>query len=220
MYNNGESDLDKQDVFSITENFFDVTVETSEVFIDSLLKDGILKDLPLVGILLALFKAGRKVVDIFYLKKLEAFIYGYEQLPEKINEKLSSEFEDEKKRKDLGEKILFIIENVDSTVKAKLIGKLLKLLKNGEIASTTFLRLCHLINKSFYDDLLSLKKFTNDDMILTANNDIIEYIILEELFSSGWLSELGFDGGDAAGNNSGTRYGLNSFAKIIIPLLP
>jgi len=211
--------MDKQDIISLTGNFSDVSIESAEVILDSLLKNGILKDIPIVGMLVALFKTGKQVTELFYLKKLIGFIYGYEKIPEKMDKNITSDFEDEKKRKDLGEKLLLIIESVDSIEKAGLIGKIFKLLKNEEISSPIFLRLCHLINKSFYDDLLQLIKFPDINMVLTANNDIIEYTVLEELFSTGWLSELGFDGGDAFGNNSGTRYGLNTYAKIIIPLL-
>jgi len=66
---------------------------------------------------------------------------------------------------------------------------------------------------------LYLKKFTSADMILTSHNEIIEETILEELFSSGWLSEFGFDGGDSSGNNAGTRYGLNDYGSIITRIL-
>jgi len=211
--------MDKQDIISFTGNFSDVSIESAEVILDSLLDNGVLKDIPIVGILFALFKTGKQVTELFYLKKLRGFIYGYEQIPEKMDKKITSDLDDEQKRKDLGAKLLLIIESVDSIEKAGLIGKIFKLLKNGEISSPIFLRLSHLINKSFYDDLLYLLKFPGIDMVLTANNDIIENTILEELFSSGWLSELGFDGGDASGNNNGTRYGLNTYAKIIIPLL-
>ena len=211
--------MDKKDIISFTGNFSDVRIESAEVILDSLLKNGILKDIPLVGILIALFKTGKQVTELFYLKKLRGFIYGYEKIPETMDKNITSDLEDENKRKDLGEKLLLIIESVDSMEKAGLIGKIFKLLKNGEINSPMFLRLCHLINKSFYDDLLQLIKFSDINMVLTANNDIIEYTILEDLFSTGWLSELGFNGGDASGNNSGTRYGLNTYAKIIIPLL-
>jgi len=211
--------MDKKDIISFTGNFSDVSIESAEVILDSLLKNGILKDIPLVGILIALFKTGKQVTELFYLKKLRSFIYGYEKIPETMDKNITSDLEDENKRKDLGEKLLLIIESVDSIEKAGLIGKIFKLLKNGEINSPMFLRLCHLINKSFYDDLLQLIKFSDINMVLTANNDIIEYTILEDLFSTGWLSELGFNGGDASGNNSGTRYGLNTYAKIIIPLL-
>jgi hypothetical protein len=212
--------MDSKNAISVAENFSEAGIELSETIVDSLLDDGVLKELPFIGILVSLYKAGRQVKDILYLNKLKSFVYGYGQQSEKMNKSILSDLENETKRKDLGIKILLIIESADSTEKAELIGKVFKLLINREIDSPTFLRLCHMINRSYYDYLLFLTKFTDTDMVLPSHNTIIESTILEDLFICGWLSEFGFDGGDASGNNAGTRYGLNFYGKIIIQVLP
>ena len=211
--------VEKKDLINVVDNFKDVGIEISETVLDSLLADSFLKNIPFFNLIISMFKTGKHIKDILYMKKLAAFIYGYADLAVKIDAKIENAINDVSKLQDLGEQILLIIEKVDSTKKAKLIGRACKLLKETKISSTIFLRLCHMINKSFYDDLLSLTKVKNSDEVLNAYNDIIEDMVLVELYSNGWLSELGFDGSNSFGSKNSTRYKLNSYAKIVILLL-
>ena len=211
--------MEKQELVVIADSFMDVGIEMSEAILDSFLTDGVFKEIPILNIIISGFKAGKQYKDVLYMKKLAAFIFGFVALPKRTDKKVSRAIEDADRRKDLGESILLIIDRVDSVKKADLSGRVFALLKNGDIESSTFLRLCHMIDKTYYDDLLFLKKFKDVDMVLTSFNDILEDTILEELFSSGWLSEVGFDGGNASGTNAGTRYRLNQYGKTIIGLL-
>ena len=99
--------MDKEDALSIADNFTDIGVEVSEIIIDSLLADGILKDIPLIGSIMGVFKAGKQLKDILYLNKLQAFVCGYKQLPERTAAKIMSDLENEETRKELGLNLLF-----------------------------------------------------------------------------------------------------------------
>ena len=74
--------MDNKNESPLADNFSDAGIELSETIIDSLLSDGVLKAIPLIGTLVSLFKAGKQIKDMLYLKKLKAFVYGYAQLPE------------------------------------------------------------------------------------------------------------------------------------------
>jgi len=203
----------------IARNFKDVGIEISEVALDSFLKDGLPKEIPGINLIFSMFNAGKELSNYIYLRKLAAFIYGYNSLPKRTSNQIEKALKDSDKQRDLGNDILLILDRSDKVEKAELIGKVFKLYCVGDIASKTFLRLCHMINKSFYDYLLFLTKFTDVEMVLTSYNEVLDVTILEELFSNGWLSEVGIDGGDFSGKNSGIRYQLNQYGKIIIGLL-
>lgn len=211
--------MENTELTIITDNFKDVGIEMSEVVLDSFLKDGLLKEIPGINLLLAFFKTGKQMMDYAYKKKLAAFINGYASLPKRTVKRVEKAIEDPAKLRDLGDDLLLILDKADKIVKAELIGKVFKMFWFGDISSSTFFRLCHMINRSFYDDLLFLTKFTDAKTVITSFSDIIDDTILDELFSAGWLSNLGIDGGTFDGKDSGTRYGLNSYGEIIIGLL-
>ena len=208
--------MDKQEKFSIIDNFKDFGIDMSETALDSFLEDGIIKEIPIINLIFASFKTGKQVIDYVYLKKLAAFMFGYEKaLPKRMDERILKIIKNPAKLKGLGEDIMLIIDKADKIAKAELHGKIFKLYWYDEIPPKIFLRLCHMINNSYYDDLLFLNNFTDDNTRITSYNKLIEETIIDGLFSSGWLSNFGIAGGDDSGGDSGTIYGLNEYSKIL-----
>ena len=197
----------------------DLGIDYSEIALDTFLNDGVVKEIPIIKTVVSLFKTGRSINDYYSLKKLAAFLNGCHGLSEEQVQKFMEKLGSEKKRKDIGTKILFIVDRVDAVEKAELIGRALKLLVTEQIGLPFYFRLCHMIDKSFYDDIEALTAFQKDDTIITSTNPLIPAHVLEELFSSGFISDFGFDGGDFKGQNEGTRFGLNEFGRAIKSIL-
>ena len=62
-------------------NTTDLADKIGEVALDSLLSDGLLKDIPVIGTALSLFKAGNDVAAYFFAKKILAFMSEIETIP-------------------------------------------------------------------------------------------------------------------------------------------
>ncbi len=189
----------------------DLGNDVAEIAIDSILDEGLLKELPVIKTVFTLYKTGKSVKDQFTLRKILSFLNGCNGLSKEETEEFIQNFENEKKSKEFGMQLLLLIDKTDDIKKAELIGKLFLLLLKKTFDLKVYLRLCYMINKCFYDDILCLQYFKDSQSILTSNNEIVDAIVLENLFSSGLLSEYGFDGGDASGKNGGTRYALNDY---------
>src|SRR5262245_61944564 len=54
----------------------DIAVDLSEIGLDSLLEDGLLKDIPVFGSLVKLYKTGQTIRDALFAKKLLLFLQG------------------------------------------------------------------------------------------------------------------------------------------------
>jgi hypothetical protein len=135
----------------------EITKDLSEAAIDQFLKDGLLRDIPIVGTFYNIYNLSQNISNSFFTKKMLKFLLELNTIPklERINfiERLESEDESRK----VGEKILIIINKIDDTDKATILGKLFKITIEEEIEITTFMRLCHMIDKVYLEDLYSLK---------------------------------------------------------------
>lgn len=102
-----------------------VTTEWSEVFLDTLLEDGILKDIPIISSIIGIGKTGMKISEMLFMKKLLYFITQVNEIPAHEREKVISEIDNSKSyRIKVGEKLLYIINECDDHEKSEIMGKL------------------------------------------------------------------------------------------------
>ena len=106
-----------------------MTIDYAEVFTDSVLKDGILKDIPIVNSIVGVGKIGFAINDYLFLKKILSFLVNIKDVHQSQREKLLLKIENsEKYQKNVGEAILLIINKIDDLEKPKIIGKILPLM--------------------------------------------------------------------------------------------
>lgn len=221
-------DVEQKNIINIPDTDFsndnyniitDTITEYTELIVDVHLQEGILKEIPFVKTIYGAYKIGKNVHEINIIKKITNFLNSLKNLTSEEKEAVLQQF-NKTNKKDLGDKICLILEKTDDFNKATLLGKSLKLLKQEDVNLDFYFRLCHLINNSFYNDLLYLDKFTDETTILTSSNRFIPEEIIENLFSYGFLTNCGFDGGDLGDEyNQGTRYALNKYGIKLKALL-
>lgn len=132
----------------------DVGVDIAEAILDSTLKDGILKDIPILGSIISVGKTSSKIRDILFLKKLLYFIKEVKDIAPKDREKVISEIDNsDKYRLKIGEKLLYLLDKADDHEKTLLIGKFFRAFLLQEIDYDIFLRGCAVIDKSIIQDL-------------------------------------------------------------------
>lgn len=201
------NETEKDDILSLSKDL-------GEIAIDSLLDDGIFKDIPFISSGISVARLITSFSDRILLTKI---IYFFNNLnlknQQEIDEFKEKYFRDSDYKK-IGSKILLILERTDNLTKIKWLAKSLRLFVNRDIDKQQFLRISSIINSAYTEDVLQLKIF-DQRIKITSQNDLIETYILDHLFSTGLLASHGFDGGDAEGANSGTIYTLNSFGIIM-----
>lgn len=112
---------------SLSEEYIDVCSDIIEAGIDSLMDDGILKDIPFISVAVSVCKIGKNVHDRYQIKKMAAFL-------DAINNGLADELDREKHKERLLkdkktsirelEYVLLIIDRYIGLKKPQMLGKL------------------------------------------------------------------------------------------------
>lgn len=130
-----------------------VTVNIAETFTDSVLNDGILKDIPIIGTVVGLTKTAFSINDRIFIKKLISFLTELKEIPnEKRNEMISKIDESGKYRIKVGEKLLFILDKCSDNQSARYIALIFNAFLKEELDYSEFLRASSIVEKIFIED--------------------------------------------------------------------
>jgi|GEM_PF-2157056 len=144
-----------------------VIKDLTEVSVDTFIKDGILKDIPIFGTIIGLYKGTIAIRDHIFLKKIIHFLSAIKDVPVSTRSDLFTKLESEGHNLErIGETLLLILDNIDNYNKARLLGLLLKALSNAKIDYNDFERFSSMIANIFIQDLLDLPKYVTE---LTTN---------------------------------------------------
>ena len=133
----------------------EVGKENLEVAIDEFLKDGILKDIPVVNTLTSVFKTGKNIRDAYFYKKLTYFLYHMNEIPSEQRKKFYEK--SIKDDKNFGEKLIYTLENLDEYKKAEYLAKLYIAYSYDRINYQDFRRLSIALGQLFIDDIEYIK---------------------------------------------------------------
>jgi hypothetical protein len=145
-----------QNSFNITltdSNLENLGIDISELAIDSVLQDGLLKDIPIVGTIINLSKFGANIHDRLFLKKLLSFLNKLESVPSEKRKELIQNIESSKKyRMKVGEKLLYIIDTCEDYEISELVGLLFKAFTEEKVSYDDFLKGASVLKKLSMSD--------------------------------------------------------------------
>lgn len=150
--------LEKTISFSDLEN---VATELTEVFLDKDMEEGILRDIPIVGTIVALSKTAKSVKDFLFLKKILSFLKESSKVSTEERLKAIEKINTSRKyRTKVGEKLLFIVDKCDDAERAEMFGRFFAYFLKGKISYDDFLRLSKATDNLILQDVL---EFANAD---------------------------------------------------------
>ncbi len=143
----------------------DAFCEFAEVALDSSLDEGVLKDIPVIGIIM---KAGSAVITIrdrLFIKKVAYFLNALDKIPNQRRlQFVEKELKDESSRRKTGEKLILIIDKQDDFDKTSLIGYIFKSHIEAKITREEFDLLSHSVSNAYMPDLEYLPKLRGDNI--------------------------------------------------------
>jgi hypothetical protein len=117
----------------------DLLDKLGEVALDSTLREGIVKDIPIIGTAFTLWKAGNDIAAHFFAKKVSAFLTEIDKVPHKKRvEFAESHLKNESQEENVGEVTLMLLEKMDHPLLAKLLGRAFALMVEEKISPPTF----------------------------------------------------------------------------------
>lgn len=139
------------------ENFKDLLADNSEILLDSLMDNEILKEIPVLGSSLKIIRGIQSIRDKSYLNKIKRFVEHLGEIDENERKKLLEEStKDKKRRVKFGDAIFTTIEQSDSLVKIEYLAIAFEAFLNDEIGESDLRLICHVINNSFTDELIEV----------------------------------------------------------------
>jgi hypothetical protein len=194
-----------------TDKLNSVGRDLGEVALDTVLKKGILRDIPVLNTIVALYQAGVEMHHHFFIRKVINFLRELSSTPFEKRQKFVEEIErNPKQKREFGETLLLLIDRADSLQKPSILGKLLSQYILGNISYDEVTRLSYIVDRVYISDLSYLLKFESG---VQRNPNIAA-----SLQSVGLLSFAGIDGGTYGEETSsgGVIYELNEYGTMLL----
>ena len=131
-----------------------VTISLAKVFADSLMAEGIAKDIPIIDTVIGLGKTAIGIKESLFLKKIIYFISELRNISAtKRHEMIDKIDKSGKFRTKVGGKLLYIIDRCDDHEKSQVIARLFSAFLIDTICYDEFLRASHIVDSAMNDDL-------------------------------------------------------------------
>jgi len=152
----------------------ELAADCAELSLDSILDDGIVKDIPILRTAVSIAKIGFNIRDRIYIKKIASFLSQIGNTTQEQREAFIEKYCGDTKR--FEETILLILEQADNMEKPSLIGKIFKACILGKIKYVDALRLSSMINKALWQDLEALLSGNDTEQVKSrlANTGLLK----------------------------------------------
>lgn len=177
----------------------DVVFDSAEVALDSVLGEGVLQDLPIVGLFAKIVRAGQSISEELFLRKLLRFLYELRDIPLDEREKLLERHPDGSiEQGELGENLLLVLERLDDVQKPRLLARFFAAYVREQIDLATFSRLAQALERFNLGLLPQLRWFyTREGQAVETPEEIEHELSLAGLVTVG-LAGSGTYGGGAS----------------------
>lgn len=183
----------------------DLIGDIAEVGLDAILDDGLLKDIPLIGVIAKTVGAAFAIRDRIFAKKVLQFLAQLDDIPQHKKQEFVDSLKDKKERRKTGETLILLIDRLDDIDKAEILGRLFSAYIEQKVSYDDFRRLSTIISRVFMPDLqLILKEYSRAKQGRTIDPSFVH----EELSSVG-LMEIPYI-------VDGTPYRLTDYANKLV----
>ena len=144
------------------ENLHALAIEPGEMGLDSLLPDGLARDVPVIGTIYGLCKVAGSVRDWLFYKKVLSFLSGISHVPPKERAAMVSRIDgDATYQIKVGEKLLYILDRSDDHESARIVAHLFAAFLSGDLSYDDFLRASRAVETIMTVDLW---RFVGDEL--------------------------------------------------------
>jgi hypothetical protein len=144
---------------AITAGLGDFGVNSAEIILDSILKEGVLRDVPVIGSIVSLMKVGNGIREYVFLQKLIRFLIQSKDVSERERRRMIDEVNsDPRHETKVGMQIMMLLDRADDLEKASIVGRLFKAFLSERIDYPRFVLLSNIVNRAHLHTLIHLKE--------------------------------------------------------------
>ena len=131
-----------------------LAVDTAEIAFDSILEEGVLRDIPVVSAIVGIGKVRASIRDYLLAKKVLLFLQPLGEVPDEDRLAFAQKLEENPETKThVGETVIMLLDRFDDFHKARWAGQLFSFVVAGRIQYKEFVRLNNSIDRAFISDL-------------------------------------------------------------------
>jgi len=165
----------------INSDFSKISQDILEIPLDNFIDNEILNKIPIFSTIVNLYNLGSTISDKIFANKLIHFLKELEDInPNTIQKEIQYIDDSNEYKHKVGEKILEIINRIDSEEKPKIIGRLFKNFILKKINYVEFLKLSYIVENIFYFDLKKLNNFFEIKRPISTDNFVKKYINIKD----------------------------------------
>jgi len=185
---NGEKSISNSLLDNISDpNLGNTLSDVAEIAIDSIIDDGLLKDLPIIGSIVNISKATVSIRDKIFTKKILIFLKGLDSCPIKKREEFLKKISTNLKKKEkLGETLIVILDRLNDMNKSVIIANLFKAFIEENLTYQEFTKISNIVSNVQLDDLQFMRN--NKKPMMELPKDILEYLAMNGLMNIGLIS--------------------------------
>jgi len=147
-------------------------VDITEPLLDQLLQEGLLRDIPVVGSLVNLAKAGVDVANYLFLQKTIRFLYHLKDIPEEERRRFIDQLDtDEKFKRRVGENLFLLLHRLDDMQKPELLGHIFRAFVVGNIDYVAYQKLSTAVDRIKVYSIPYLLEFYSDQPTPESSDD-------------------------------------------------
>ncbi len=183
----------------------DVAVELTEIALDTFLKEGVAKEVPILKTILACHKTWEAIHDRLFLRKVARFLVACPKFTDAETKTfLDEQLSDPTTARRLADAMVLILDKLDDMEKPAMLAKMFASLVRRRIGYSDFRRLAAGIDRAFAGDLKIVSQ-------QPTRPELSDERFLRLLEPAGFVST---GGGVSRGGAHGTRTDLNSLGTL------
>jgi hypothetical protein len=154
-----DQSLEESLVRSIAKPNLTELADLAEVGLDQLLQEGVLRDIPVLGTLVGLYRTMGIVRDRIFATKVIRFLVGLSNTPIKDREQFLEEHDEPAKRRELGETLVLVLDRLDDMQKPEALARLFAAYLQGRFDLVMFRRLATALDRVPLSSISDLNAF-------------------------------------------------------------
>ena len=176
------------------EQMYDALAEYLELGIDSLLNEGLLRDVPFVGTVRAFCKTGANIRERNLLRQTASFIKSLNEgsLSTEDIEAYQRRLEKDQKaaERELG-RVILILDRTIEEKQSRVLGRLCAAYVSGKTSWDEFVELSEVNSRMFVADYVLLHHLKSDDALESERHSEFRLVGIQRLESLGLVAETG-----------------------------
>ncbi len=185
--------------------------DIGEVAFDALLDDGLLHDIPVVGSVAKLFRAGASIKERIFVRKVALFLNEIADVDVSERQRFAAKLDqDEGSRQRAGASLTLLLDRLDDLDKPSIVGRLYRANLEERLSFGELRRFCMIVDRAHLPDLVALTRLPAGERV--------DSISARYLHALGVVTITGEDYGTVDAIGAETWYEVNELGKSFLSI--